>query len=79
MIDAAGIVAEAVLSEHLTLGELAAMKLGYVLGAGHQASVCVCVGVCVCARAHAYLLGRQGSGGEGWSVVSNEKCSISIP
>ena len=48
MIDAAGVVAEAVLSEHLTLGELAAMKLGYVLGAGHQASVCVCVCTCAC-------------------------------
>ena len=48
MIDAAGVVAEAVLSEHLTLGELAAMKLGYVLGAGYQASVCVCVCTCAC-------------------------------
>ena len=48
MIDAAGVVAEAILSEHLTLGELAAMKLGYVLGAGHQASVCVCVCTCAC-------------------------------
>ena len=49
MTDAAGVVAEAILSEHLIiLGELAAMKLGYVLGAGHQASVCVCV--CVHAR-----------------------------
>lgn len=41
MTDAAGVVAEAILSEHLILGELAAMKLGYVLGAGHQASVCM--------------------------------------
>ena len=59
MTDAAGVVAEAILSEHLIiLGELAAMKLGYVLGAGHQASVCVCVCVCVCthACAHAHML-----------------------
>ena len=50
MTDAAGVVAEAILSEHLIiLGELAAMKLGYVLGAGHQASVCVCVCTHACA------------------------------
>ena len=54
MIDASGVVAEAILSEHLILGELAAMTLGYVLGAGHQASVCVCVCVCVCACVHAH-------------------------
>lgn len=35
MIATACVVAGAVLSEHLILDELAAVKLGYVPGAGH--------------------------------------------
>lgn len=57
MLGAACVVAGEVLSEHLILDELTAMKLGYVPKARHQATLCVCVWRA--SHVHIYLLGRE--------------------
>lgn len=80
MIDAAGVVAKAILSEHLILGELGSNETWICPRGQGIKPVCVSwVCVCVCVRVYmrTCLLGRQGSGGEGWSVVSNEKDTVS--